>query len=29
VFGHHSSLETYARDLSGRFGDTAEPERVN
>ena len=29
VFGHHSALETYARDLARRFGDTAEPERVN
>lgn len=29
VFGHYTSLETYARDLAKRFGDDAVPERVN
>ena len=29
VFGHYSSLETYARDLAKRSGDTSEPERIN
>lgn len=29
VFGHYTSLETYARDLAKRSGDTAEPERIN
>ena len=29
VFGHYTSLETYARDLARRFGGDAEPVRVN
>lgn len=29
VFGHYTSLETYARDLGKRFGHVAEPQRVN
>ena len=29
VLGHYSSLETYARDLAKRSGDTSEPERIN
>jgi hypothetical protein len=28
VFGHHSTLEAYARDLGGRFGQSVELERV-
>lgn len=29
VFGHYSSLETYARDLGKHFGETTEVERLN
>ena len=29
VFGHYTSLETYARDLTKRFGGNAEPVRIN
>ena len=29
VFGHYTSLETYARDLAKRFGGDAEPVRIN
>lgn len=28
VFGHHSTLEAYGRDLGRRFGQEVEPERV-
>ena len=29
VFGHYTSLETYARDLGKRFGGGGEPVRIN
>ena len=29
VFGHYTSLETYAGDLAKRFGGSAEPVRLN
>jgi uncharacterized protein YndB with AHSA1/START domain len=29
VFGHYTSLETYARDLTKRFGGSTEPVRIN
>ena len=29
VFGHYSSLETYARDLAKRSGESSKPERIN
>ncbi len=29
VFGHYTSLETYAQDLAKRFGGNAEPVRIN
>jgi hypothetical protein len=28
VFGHYTGLETYARDLGRRLGETVEPERL-